>query len=74
VVLIGGPLNESADEIAAPVEELRFRSSVRPRRLRRRRKLRALRPCPGFTLAQAMVPPPGMMDARRPMPMNERRW
>ena len=27
---------------------------------------------PGFTLAQAMVPPTGMMDAEHPMPMNER--
>jgi hypothetical protein len=27
---------------------------------------------PGFTLAQAMVPPTGMMDAQHPMPMNER--
>jgi len=26
----------------------------------------------GFTLAQAMVPPTGTMDAQHPMPMNER--
>jgi hypothetical protein len=26
----------------------------------------------GFALAQAMVPPTGMMDAEHPMPMNER--
>jgi hypothetical protein len=26
----------------------------------------------GFVLAQAMVPPTGMMDAEHPMPMNER--
>jgi PRC-barrel domain len=26
----------------------------------------------GFMLAQAMVPPTGMMDAKHPMPMNER--
>jgi hypothetical protein len=27
---------------------------------------------PRLTLAQAMVPPTGMMDAQRPIPMNER--
>ncbi len=27
---------------------------------------------PAFRLAQAMVPPTGMMDAQHPMPMNER--
>jgi hypothetical protein len=27
---------------------------------------------PRFRLAQAMVPPTGMMDAQHPMPMNER--
>jgi len=32
----------------------------------------ATRSAAGFVVAQAMVPPTGMMDAQHPMPMNER--
>ena len=74
VILIGGPPNESPDEIAALSRNCAFTlvfgraASVGAATGGRRAR------APGSRLVQAIVPSPGMMDVRRPMPMNEQRW